>query len=377
MDAAETYTTGTGIQHVGGEEAETIYAFNKARDLCLLAVTNSLPIGTYTNIVPKTDLSITNDSGGCQDVKSAINVLAGIVTNVISTPSDPLPTIDVGNYPNNRYSVPVGGLSNSGSYYIRYVDANTIELSSTIGGSAINLTSQGSGVSHSIRCKVDGTNDSFLLKCDGVELGTKIGKTPQKTQLLLSVNGLIANPATYTFANNIVTFVTPPLSDSKIIVMYYDRSSYSGSFMLDQIGDEIKTFGTGLSGTGTHTFVSGVTNAIQVTGGSQFTAASGTTYDPLTGLLVIEIGSHSLTTSNTITIADGGVTFTCDADNHGSTHAYPRPTDPVSGKTLAIAAVTGTKITVNVGISNDEPNELTLAQVIVMAYIMVWLLKIN
>ena len=177
MDAAETYTTGTGIQHVGGEEAETIYAFNKARDLCLLAVTNSLPIGTYTNIVPKTDLSITNDSGGCQDVKSAINVLAGIVTNVISTPSDPLPTIDVGNYPNNRYSVPIGGLSNSGSYYIKYVDANTIELSSTIGGSAINLTSQGSGVSHSIRCKVDGTNDSFLLRCDGVELGTKITKT--------------------------------------------------------------------------------------------------------------------------------------------------------------------------------------------------------
>ena len=46
VDAAKTYTTGTGIQHVGGEEAETIYAFNKARDLCLLAVTNDLPVGT-------------------------------------------------------------------------------------------------------------------------------------------------------------------------------------------------------------------------------------------------------------------------------------------------------------------------------------------
>jgi len=92
VDAAKTYTTGTGIQHVGGEEAETIYAFNKARDLCLLAVTNDLPVGTYTNIVPQTDLSITNDAGGCQDVKSAITTLAGIVTNVITTPSAPLPT---------------------------------------------------------------------------------------------------------------------------------------------------------------------------------------------------------------------------------------------------------------------------------------------
>ena len=152
--------------------------------------------------------------------------------------------------------------------------------------------------------------------------------------------------------------------------MYYDRSSYSGSFVLDQIGDEIKTFGTGLSGTGTHTFVSGVTNAIQVTGGAQFTAQSGTTYDPLTGLLVIEIGSHSLTTSNTITIANGGVTFTCDADNHGSTHAYPRTGDPISAQTIAITAVTSTTITVNVGISNDEPNELAVVLDIVMAHIL-------
>ena len=132
--------------------------------------------------------------------------------------------------------------------------------------------------------------------------------------------------------------------------MYYDRSTYSSSFILDQIGDEIKTFGTGYSGLGTHTFVSGVTNAIQVTGGSQFTAQTGTSYTPSTGLLVIDIGTHSLTTNNTIVIADGGITFTCDADNHASNHAYPRSGDPASGKTLAITAVAGDTITVNVGI---------------------------
>ena len=59
------------------------------------------------------------------------------------------------------------------------------------------------------------------------------------------------------------------MSETRIIAMYFDRSSYSGSFVLDQIGDEVKTFGTGYSGLGVHTFVSGVTNAIQVTGGSQ------------------------------------------------------------------------------------------------------------
>ena len=110
---------------------------------------------------------------------------------------------------------------------------------------------------------------------------------------MLSINGLIANPATYTLANDVVTFATPPLANSKIIAMYYDRASYTSSFVLDQIGDEIKTFGTGYSGLGTHTFVSGVTNAIQITGGGQRTALSGTSYNPQTGLLIID-GLNSL-----------------------------------------------------------------------------------
>ena len=108
---------------------------------------------------------------------------------------------------------------------------------------------------------------------------------------------------------------------------------------------------THVQDSGTHTFVSGVTNALTASNGASgnFTAATGTTYDPLTGNLVLTIGSHSLTTSNKITIADSGVIFTCDADNHGSNHAYPRSTDPASGQALSITAVTGTTATVNVG----------------------------
>ena len=102
---------------------------------------------------------------------------------------------------------------------------------------------------------------------------------------------------------------------------------------------------------GTHTFVSGVTNAITASNGASgnFTAASGTTYNPLTGDLVLTIGSHSLTTSNKVTLADGAVTFTCDADSHATNHSYPRSSDPASGVALTISAKTGTTITVNVG----------------------------
>ena len=96
-------------------------------------------------------------------------------------------------------------------------------------------------------------------------------------------------------------------------------------------------------------FVSGVTNAITAGGGAtgSFTATAGT-YDPFSGLMVLTIGTHSLTTSNTVTIADDGVVFTCAQDNNTSNKAYPRSTDPASGSALAITATTSTTITVSV-----------------------------
>jgi hypothetical protein len=104
----------------------------------------------------------------------------------------------------------------------------------------------------------------------------------------------------------------------------------------------------------THIWVSGVDDAITADAGGPFTAASGTTYNPVTGDLVLEIGSHSLTTSNTIQIATGGLSFTCDGDNHTSAKTYPRATDPVAGQTLAITAVSATTITVDVGVASTD-----------------------
>ena len=74
--------------------------------------------------------------------------------------------------------------------------------------------------------------------------------------------------------------------------------------------------------------------------------------------MTLEIGSHSLTTSDTVTIANGGVTFTCDADNNATNHAYPRATDPASGQQLAVLNPQATTIDVQVGIANaDNPTD--------------------
>ena len=65
--------------------------------------------------------------------------------------------------------------------------------------------------------------------------------------------------------------------------------------------------------------------------------------------MVIEIGTHSLTTSDSVTIANDGVVFTCAQDNNTSNKAYPRSTDPASGSARNISAVSATTITINVG----------------------------
>jgi hypothetical protein len=119
-----------------------------------------------------------------------------------------------------------------------------------------------------------------------------------------------------------------------------------------QINTYNKKYGSGSlslsKGTDVHTFVSGTADSIS-DGSLTYTAATGTTYDPFTGVLLLEIGAHALTTSDTVTIVDNTLIFTCGSDNNTNNYTYPRATDPASGSARAISAVTATTITVNVG----------------------------
>ena len=83
---------------------------------------------------------------------------------------------------------------------------------------------------------------------------------------------------------------------------------------------------------------------------SQFTPTAAT-YDAATGVMVLTIGTHSLTTSSQVGITAGSLVFTCSSDNNATQHAYPRTDDPFYNKVLAVTATTGTTITVNVGAS--------------------------
>ena len=88
----------------------------------------------------------------------------------------------------------IGGLSNGTVYFTIRVDPNTIQLatsdSNARSGSVINLTTVGSGKSHTLSVAFDGVNKEFVATFDS---GTKAQLT-RAAQLFLSHNGVIQRP---------------------------------------------------------------------------------------------------------------------------------------------------------------------------------------
>ena len=104
------------------------------------------------------------------------------------------------------------------------------------------------------------------------------------------------------------TVIILKMNDPRLMVSDADKlRSYADNSCQD-VESSIRTLWgivTQAVGTGAHTFVnSNTTGNITVTGGGSgpFTAVAPTTYDNTTGLMEMEIGSHSLTTSDTVTI---------------------------------------------------------------------------
>jgi hypothetical protein len=91
-DAANLYITGA---YVSGEETQSIYAFQQARDMAIQVMRNqSITIGGYSTLTQYFDTTIEGDISGipgsytigdCSDVASAIGSFVGIVTYAIGT----------------------------------------------------------------------------------------------------------------------------------------------------------------------------------------------------------------------------------------------------------------------------------------------------
>ena len=130
-------------------------------------------------------------------------------------------------------------------------------------------------------------------------------------------------------------------------------------------GDLVLTVGSGHGlvaakshtiSTATYTPTTGVLsltiNSHGFTGSTNHQAISGTLYNPSTGILTIQVNSHGFVAGEKIKLDDDALTFTCAKDVHATSHTYPRSTDPASGKWLSIRSATTNTFDLDVGTSS-------------------------
>ena len=92
-------------------------------------------------------------------------------------------------------------------------------------------------------------------------------------------------------------------------------------------------------------------NVGRVIPNTQYTP-QGATYDPVTGLLTLDLGSNfgELKVGKSVIITNNSLKFKCAMDNNDSIKSYPRPgLDKASERSLKITAKSGNTITLDVG----------------------------
>jgi len=86
-------------------------------------------------------------------------------------------------------------------------------------------------------------------------------------------------------------------------------------------------------------------------------------FDPFTGLMTVDIGSHTLQKGTSVRLKTRAFKFTCALDNHATNHFYPRASgisgpDPAYNTAVKITATTDTTITLDVGKSSNQTEHI-------------------
>ena len=171
------------------------------------------------------------------------------------------------------------------------------------------------------------------------------------------------NSRVYDAATYAIAYDDSPTTASQINGIYAEAQTIAGNviqngtdtFTVANVNNSNRTFDVTVP---TVTLNAGdaltyVGNGKMVVAPPQFTP-TGATYDPVTGDLVLTIGSHSITAGRFVTIAANSLTFNCTMDSGSSNKTYPRESDPYYNKPLEVTSVVAnTSITVNVGASPE------------------------
>ena len=86
------------------------------------------------------------------------------------------------------------------------------------------------------------------------------------------------------------------------------------------------------------------------------TAEAGTQYDGTVGIMTVRSANHGLSNGDWVLFDTGAVSFTCAKDDYSTVHAYPRTTDPYSGKWIQVSNVTTNTFRTN-GMSSPDTSD--------------------
>ena len=136
--------------------------------------------------------------------------------------------------------------------------------------------------------------------------------------------------------------------------------TYKKPIKLTSVTADTITMYTGTSAGGAHTFIRAEVGCID-SDALVFTDPASvvkhytpttSTYDPTTGITVMTIPGHDLTTNDYIDIAPLSFTYTCTQDGNATQHSYPRKSDSHYREPQAITAVNGNDVTIQLAASS-------------------------
>ena len=358
-DAAREYLLdpadpNSDLKHIEGEVEATLWAMKYFKDMSILAIRNHFGITNLTGQQRFADTTFNMTPTAATYTASSGNLVLTIPGHELSS-SDKIAiatdsltfTCDQDNNQTNhtypRSTDPAAGIvlsiaSISG-------DNVTINVGASPSGQQYDHTFVSSlansiGKYNDVYNKTNAVADEFIDSANLLSSNRNF-IAEEAVAMMLAGGGTIADPA-YNTALPIIS------ATATTITIDVGASDYTGTHTWDSaLANSVITGGNYL-----HTFQEAVANSIQVTAGSTITPTNAT-YTPTSGEFVITVPGHSLTTSDTITIADDAFTFRCAMDQNATPHTYPRSTDPASGQALAISSVAGDTFTVNVGASPE------------------------
>ncbi len=374
----QSWITG-GLQ---GEESQSNFGFNAARDRLIEAVSNQLSSGyTDTTVSPgeavygdgNGDIANTN-SAACTDVQNAISSLTSIVTQVVSDGNTD--SISVSTNPN--YVTPTSRVLQAGESKCRrdigyIVDAVQQDL--WFGGNAYSVTAA--------KAYFDASQTPISNGLLGEESQSIVAFKRASDAINLAINNQLY------YKDNTITLDQvgdPPIVsdmnadayemvlDNKEFLAFeaYERMltafpSYTPQTtntaqdckddvinVLEEVMYDVKFGGNAKAYDSAEIYI---TNVMPYFGASKRTkefTPTNVTYDPATGVSVLTIPGHDMTVGNYVKLADNSITMTCAMDNNQTQHTYPRSTDANSGQWTQITAITESTVTLNVGVSGPD-----------------------